>query len=292
MNRDKERYYCSCGKNYSRKDNLLRHISKTGCDTKIAKGKKRRPKQRQKELLIQLQKKDEQIKNAKDELVNARDEIAYLRDELSKLHEKLSTNRIGTINNNNNNSINISTGQIKKLLTEYSTGPALQTITDMSQLFDEDDELFLEDLAYDYRRKILHQTIGDCIVAVYKTADPKQQAIWNTDSSRLNYLIKHVIKQGSGNWIIDKKGLQVTAHIITPVLDYLKIKMGSYVPDTNDVKALRMKGNLLGIIKDINDGELAKKINKHIAGHFYMTDNVKKAISYKPKKKAGILGLE
>lgn len=228
------------------------------------------------ELLQLLRDKDEQLRQ-KDE------QIQKMYEEMKNMMVTSKPN-IGTINNNNNH-ISITTSQIRRLLPEYSTAPVLTEITDMSQVLNEDDDLFMEDIAYDYRKKILHQTLGDGIVSIYKTADPKQQTIWNTDTSRLNYLIKHAINNRKSGWIIDKKGLRVTEKIITPILNYLKTKMEEYEPRRNDPRSYQTKGFLLEIIMEINDGGLALKINKYIASHFYMTDTVKKTITYKNSSK-------
>ena len=263
-------YVCSCGKGYAQKSSVVRHQASSDCEG----------------MTVHCETKEDvkwrMMLKAKD------GEICYLREELSKTREELSRlktqNNIGTINNNNNNHISITTSQIRKLLPEYSTAPVLTEITDMSQVLNEDDDLFMEDIAYDHRKKILHQTLGDGIVRIYKTADPKQQTIWNTDTSRLNYLIKHAINNRKSGWMIDKKGLRVTEKIITPILSHLKAKMEEYEPRRNDPRSYQTKGFLLEIIMEINDGGLANRINKYIASHFYMTDTVKKNITYKNPK--------
>ena len=179
------------------------------------------------------------------------DEIAYLRSELGKYRKELAALKVPVTNTNtstntyNNNNVAITTSQIKRLLSCYSNAIPLNKITDISQVLDEDDELFLENIAYDQQKKILHKTLGDGIVNVYKTTDPKDQSIWNTDSSRLNYLIKHAINKKNSRWVIDKRGLQVTEKIIEPVLGYLKNKMCEYVPTIDKPRSFRSKGYLL-----------------------------------------------
>ena len=220
-----------------------------------------------------LKEKDAMIKHMKNELKRKDDMLAQLMEAGIKP-------TVGTLNNTDN-SIHITTGQIKNILTQHSTGPPLEKITDMSQVFNEDDDLFLEDIAYDYRQKILHKTLGDSLVAIYKTPDPKNQAVWNTDSSRLNYLIKHAVGRKKAGWMMDKKGVLVVTNIIAPVLDYLREKMNSYTPNMDIPKTFETKGVLLAITKEINDGTLAERINKHIANHFYMTEHARKMITHK-----------
>lgn len=277
----KRKYYCKCGKGYAQRSSLSRHRHSANCKVKVLSYVQNDiaftdiPS-----LIALLHEKDKQMRD-KDK------EIAYLRNELRTLIGNTAGTKpsVGTINNTNNtnNSINITTTQIRNILTECSTGPALTGITDMSLVFNEDDELFLEDIAYDHRHKILYRTIGDSIVNIYKTPNPMDQSVWNTDCNRLNYLIKHAIGKKKAGWIMDKMGLRVVEYVISPVLWYLKEKMNGYAPQRHSDKTLRVKADLLDITKDINDGTLAEKINKYIAGHFYMTDHIKKAITFKPE---------
>ena len=229
-----------------------------------------------------LQERDSTIQQLQEQVRDMKGELDEKNRAIAKLINNTNKPTVGTINNTNtDNSIHITTGQIKKLLTQYSTGPPLEKITDMSRVFNEDDDLFLEDIAYDHRQKILHKTLGDSLVAIYKTPDPKNQSVWNTDSSRLNYLIKHAIGRKKAGWMMDKKGVLVVTNIIAPVLDYLREKMNSYTPNMEIPKTFTVKGDLLAITKEINDGTLAERINKHIAGHFYMTEHARQLITYK-----------
>ena len=272
---DKRRYQCSCGKSYVQKSSLVRHKLKTNCLTWEEQLEERHK--------CELQAvRDEAAEVICKIRMDKDNEIAFLRGELSKYREELAALKPPTNNtiNNINNGVTITTAQIKRMLPDYSTANPLTTITDMSTVLNEDDELFMENIAYDHKKKILHETLGNGIVDVYKMADPKEQAIWNTDSSRLNYLIKHAITKKKSSWIIDKKGLHVTKRIIAPVLDYLRGKMDEYMPNSNNPNSFKIKGELLEAMREINDGELGKKINRYIASHLYMPDNVKKAITH------------
>ena len=234
------------------------------------------------QLIMMLRDRDRIIAEKETLIKTQQQQIREMHDEIKELIKKTSPGTsIGTLNNNTDNSIHITTGQIRNILTQHSTGPPLEKITDMSRVFNEDDDLFLEDIAYDHRQKILHKTLGDSLVAIYKTPDPKNQAVWNTDSSRLNYLIKHAIGRKKAGWMMDKKGVLVVTNIIAPVLDYLREKMNSYTPNMEVPKTFTVKGDLLAITKEINDGTLAERINKHIAGHFYMTEHARQLITYK-----------
>ena len=287
-----KRHFCHCGKMYAQRRSLKRHQRTSDCGLSVneysdvlASGDIRKILSllQQKDTVIQqrdatIQQKDIMIQQKDIMIQHMRADLKDKNKTISKLIDNSARPNIGTLNNDN--SIHISTGQIKNILTQHSTGPPLEKITDMSQVFNEDDELFLEDIAYDYRHKILHKTLGDSLVTIYKTADPKNQAVWNTDSSRLNYLIKHAVGRKKAGWMMDKKGVQVVANIIAPVLDYLRVKMNGYTPNMEIPKTFETKGVLLAITKEINDGTLAERINKYIANHFYMTEHNRMLITH------------
>ena len=277
-----KKYACHCGKLYSQKRSLRRHQRTANCNPVIGKYKALLESGNLTGVLMLLQERDSTIQQLQEQVRDMKGELDEKNRAIAKLINNTNKPTVGTINNTNtDNSIHITTGQIKKLLTQYSTGPPLEKITDMSRVFNEDDDLFLEDIAYDHRQKILHKTLGDSLVAIYKTPDPKNQSVWNTDSSRLNYLIKHAIGRKKAGWMMDKKGVLVVTNIIAPVLDYLREKMNSYTPNMEIPKTFTVKGDLLAITKEINDGTLAERINKHIAGHFYMTEHARQLITYK-----------
>ena len=236
-------------------------------------------------MISMLHDKDEIIKQ-KDAIIKAKDdEIRALTMKITKLATILA-DKAGdnSINTNSNNRITITTGQIMKLLPEYSTAAPLSRLTDMSQIFNEHADNFLMDIVYDHRHNILYESIGNSIIELYKKVNPQRQAIWTTDTSRQNYilLIENAIGKTKVNWITDKNGIHVKDKIIDPILVYLKAKLDNYVP-TKDQKSMEAKGVMLGVIKEINDGGLSRKINKYITSHFYMTDDVKKAITHKKK---------
>jgi hypothetical protein len=72
-----------------------------------------------------------------------------------------------------------------------------------------------------YKDKQLPQIISDCIVSHYKKLDPKDQAVWNTDMARFNYLICDVV-ENKDNWVVDKLGEKMKELIITPLAEEIR----------------------------------------------------------------------
>ncbi len=119
---------------------------------------------------------------------------------LEKENEKLEEiNRIlkeqsgKTINNTQNNTINI--GSINYVNENFKDAPPLEKITDfVINGIDTNDVSqhgkFIEDVIYHHKNKILHQLLGDHIVSLYKKTDLNKQSFHTTDTSRLNYVVR------------------------------------------------------------------------------------------------------
>lgn len=82
-----------------------------------------------------------------------------------------------------------------------------------------------KDLIFYYKKNKLDKYLGDFIVKHYKKDNPELQAMWNSDTERLNYFIRELyniknnqieLKDTNENqkidiqWIVDRKGLKMT----------------------------------------------------------------------------------
>lgn len=151
---------------------------------------------------------------------------------------------------------------------------------------DRDRKIF-ETSTYEYSggTKQLAEYITNLIVEIYKKGNPEDQSVWNSDSARLNFIIREVIKNtDKTKWHIDKKGVKVTRIIIDPILKNFKGVLENELQQSCDnMKKLkgfnmRMEGLRIErsskIIKEIDDGELGKAILKKMAGHFYLNKDI------------------
>lgn len=185
---------------------------------------------------------------------------------------------------NKTNTFNIS---VKNYIQQnYADAPHLLKLKDYSILEkqDEDDEYdFAKILRCHFDRKMLHHYLGDFIIKQYKKKDPTKRSIWNSDVSRLSYIIKELLANKKSCWSHDAKGEKTKGYIIEPLLEYIKEYCLTYImentPD-NDNKANYDKinniTNALGNIVDMIDKkELANDIVKYIAPHFSMDKQMK-----------------
>ena len=86
---------------------------------------------------------------------------------------------------------------------------------------DYDKEKFIEEITYQYYNKSLSNYLGDIIVKHYKKKDPEKQSIWNSDSTRLTYIVRELFTDDKIDWLVDKKGIKTTNYIITPFLKHI-----------------------------------------------------------------------
>ena len=168
----------------------------------------------------------------------------------------------------------------------YNNAPALKALKTYELLaIDDEDESFIDKLIFHYNHKLLHIFFGNFIVEQYKTDDPAQQSLWNSDVSRLTYIVKQLIANGKKEsiWINDPKGNKTKESIITPMLKYVH----KYIKDFIQKEASKIRllpqdeserlNNKLKILSDIitniSDNVLTEDIIKYMAPHFYLKNN-------------------
>lgn len=178
----------------------------------------------------------------------------------------------------------------------YKNAPALQSMTEdeISKIKHKPDEDIINCLIYHQRYKSLPRYIADIITEYYKKDDPSQQSMWNSDSSRLHYIIMLKLKNESNNWFRDKDGKHVVEAVIRPILQFIKKEIeqhfasqaeqfendfdydsdidsdSDYENENNtDFDKLVKNNKLLGsIVTDINTRHLEQKILKKMSPNF------------------------
>ena len=242
-----------CGNSYQNSGNLVRH--KTSCSEK----------HKLYDEVDELRK----IINQKDEM------ITTLKSE--NTHLKSIVNNSGSI-------IKTSMSTLAFVIKNYKEAPVLESVKDYTALnYEQDNIAITENLIYEHNHNKLHIYIGDFIIKTYKTENPTKQSIWNSDTSRLTYLIREIIANNKVDWKIDKKGIKTTQFIVDPVLEYINTQIKDYIQnfDINykldsareaENKMMKLK-SCTEIIKDIDDKILSEAILKYISPYFYLNKN-------------------
>lgn len=175
---------------------------------------------------------------------------------------------------------------IEYLTKHMSNAPALKPITDMSiiQKSEGDGQFEMSDIvAYHGKKNTLHEYIGNIIVAHYKNEnEPGKQSIWASDVARLSYVIRQNIDDNDV-WIEDKNGLKVKETVIIPLLEHISEELRHRIQEEQDnehettPEDMRRLWEISTVLQQIGTlkttkqiSKLAQRINRHIAGHFYL----------------------
>lgn len=289
-------YVCPfCNNEFSRRDSLKRHVNT--CKSKkqeeeISKSKynkvrsnARTKEKKFKDSFLQLQRelmeKEKTISTQGVTISKYEEQIHYFMEVLKISEENngksVSAFRYISENFNKADPLRAITFEefAKNNIIKYITNNNEKTI----------DENIVEDMIYCHRHKILHEYIGDVIVEIYKQIDPEDQSIWSTDQSRLKYVIRHSLDEGTTRWVADTNGVNTAKMLIEPLTNQIMKIINDYrvnycVASDNgeeydyDTQNRMMRDYVaIGEMEDeINDGKLQKKLLKYIATHLSTKD--------------------
>ena len=258
-------YVCdSCGGKFARINNLTRHYKtcpKAHNETQILKLK-----------LEQYEKSATQ----KEEFFNR--ELSHYKEEAS--YYKNLLNEAGGL-------VKKSVSALTYVVGNYDNAPCIQMIdVDNIEEFEKNNKKLAEDILSAYKHKTLSKYLGDFILSVYKKKIPHDQSIWNTDTSRLTYLIKELMLNESSNWVVDKQGIKTKTYLIDPLVGYLRKILENYQninpflncrPGSAEMDiGLENNKKILELIIDIDDGVIGKDILKYISPYLCFNDKLLK----------------
>ena len=254
-----------CDRLFSRPDTLSKHINT--CKNK--QKEENSSKDQIKELNAQLELFKTKNEHYMEENNHYKAEIKHQLEE-TNYYKQLLREAGGLVKK--------SVSSLTYIVDNYENAPALQTISlDEFKNLKDNEKKIVEEILSAYKHKTLDKYLGNYIIKLYKKDDPKVQSIWNTDDSRLTYLIKELLSNQSSNWIIDKKGIKTKEYLIDPLLDCIKKLLISYqqnliIPNLkqNSVEVefiLENNKKIRELVDDIDDGVISKDILKHISTH-------------------------
>lgn len=282
------KYICEgCERNFNDSGNLSRH-------KKICKGKPVTVEA----LQLQLNEKDKIINEMKYKFEHEKDKIIIenLKNQIQELKEdkkdyKGFVNGAGDI-------VKTSVSAMNVAMKRFKNAPALKEIDDYSIIHEDEDEPFEDILIRKHRKNKLDKYLAEKIILLYKKEDPEEQATWNTDISRSNYLIHEEIvnndskkdtdedtdedtdkdtnedtnedtdedtdeekeeKQVQLIWVRDQKGRLFKKRIVLPLLGYVRGK----IKNKMDQITKQIKKNPKNITKlALKQGYIGEIINK------------------------------
>jgi len=281
-----------CNNIYANAGNLAKH--RAICSEKKKLIDEYTNKQKENELLI-CELKEKLIQ--KDTLIATKDnliatEIAR-RDDLVKSKDETililttETKNLKTILSSTGTLVEKSMSTLNFINTHYNEAPALEYVTDVPSLhLDLAEDKVASRIMTKYQNGTLVSFIGNLIIKNYKKKNPKDQSIWNSDNDRLTYMIRTIIseKNKHNQWEVDKKGVNTTAYVITPILDYIKRQLKNFIQTCDVGKRSDTTEKVLNItykietaykiIVSIKNKVLSDDILKYIAPRLYIVKDV------------------
>ena len=249
-----------CNREFTRSNNLGRHLK--SCSTKIHMNIEHTNKNKENSYINKIELLNSKVTQYEKDYKSKEDEVEYYKNLLMEAGGLVKK------------SVSALTYSVKN----YDDAPHIKSI-DIEKIgtFENTTKQIVEDILSAYKHKTLNKYLGEIIVKLYKKDDPKSQSIWNTDDTRLTYLIKELFNNKSSNWIVDKKGIKTVEYLIVPLLSHIKTLIISYqktfmMPTLNQnaieiEMMLENSRKIIGVINDIDDGFLAKDVLKYISSH-------------------------
>lgn len=282
----------SCGDSFVRKDSLKRHTYR--CFKTREKEKDIKAQLELKRYKDELLKKEEELVRKNRELKRALDERERALDDKEKalddkdeqihyykqildLTDSKKSHGMSAFNYIN---ANYTDAEPLKALSyeEFADANEIQYINDDKSVSYEDK--LAQDLIYSHRHKLLGKYIGQVIVSLYYKDDPKKQSLWNTDISRLKYVVR-CDGERRNRWAADLNGDYTKDKLIEPVMKKVKHIMMTYrrkyCDDDEDEDNMsfneygqKMQDSLavLEILNGIDNEKTQKEVLKYIAPYF------------------------
>ena len=279
------KYNCPyCENIYSTASNLARH-KRTCTDKKDTETK----------YNSELDKKEQEIQHIKEQYEK---ETAHLKElhekdiqKTQELNKKLEDDvkYLKSLINNAGAVIKTSVSALAYVAQNYDEAPVLKKLKDYSYIKeieldedDSDDDEFdlIEILIYQNIKETIQEYLGNIIVDAYKKKDPTKQSIWNSDTTRLTYIIRDLINK-KPDWTVDKKGIKTIKYVIDPLLKYIREQVAEYVLENGAEKYINLSEFMLNkhaeklnscgqIMVSIDNKSLSKLVLRYIAPHFYL----------------------
>jgi hypothetical protein len=152
--------------------------------------------------------------------------------------------------------------------TTYFNAPILAPMPDYLPIKDYCGDLPVGKVIADlYDDGNLVKYLGKILIQYYKKNDPEEQSFWNSDCSRLTYLIRTIVGE-KPEWIGDKRGVQLKEHIIKPLLEFIEKEVNELVYNSKYKKTVETLNSCSRLMLDIKNSVISDELLRYLAPHF------------------------
>lgn len=240
-----------CNNVYSNSSSLARHKKACGVKQEIIKEKE----------------KDDMINNNELNTLKKENERLQKQNEIYEKQLETFTELLKTKMNPTN------VNNLTYIINNYDSAPQLKKLESYKQIHNAKTVSLVDLIILYYEQNTLCKFIGDFLIGSYLKKNDDDQSMWNTDTSRLTYIVNELQESGKIKWVMDKKGIKVKEYVIMPLLEYLLDELTKYV-DKNSKKSETGIVNKLSTITNIypliKKEILADDIVRYIAPYFYL----------------------
>jgi hypothetical protein len=257
------KFVCSnCGNNFTTKNALSRHINHRCVKNQVIK--------QNIDLVSDLKRQNEYLLKRNADLTDDKEYLKTLVEGAGHIVlDALATTK---------SSINT----LNYIAETFVNAPLLKPIQDYTVITnDNDDREAAIVLSERYKDGTLIKYLGELLVAQYKKQNPEEQSLWNSDCSRLSYIIRTVVGN-KPSWIADKKGVQLKECVINPLLSHINNELVNFIykPKKIDKNNINIYPLCIDLVKDIRSSIIGDDLLKFLAPHFQIKrEKLKKIIT-------------
>ncbi len=248
-----------------------------------------------------------ELKYTKRKLENTVNELDITKKELellkTKMMQKMETQieYLYDTHKNSASTLDKSMDALTFLMTHRKNAPELRKLTHKKaqELLTNEAKLYTH-LLHHNEEKTLDQYIGEIILTHVKKNNPDEQSVWNSDVSRLTFLIREIVDE-SPTWLRDPKGAAFNEKIIVPIINVIKTYLEKCLHSTNPDKVsldtdsenesdneseksesehdkMRRTGRILDTIETLKSKTYKKSLSEYVASHIplHKPDKIKK----------------
>jgi hypothetical protein len=266
--RDEFKFIClNCNGNFTTRQALSRH-KKNSCSQN----------QKNDDLVTKLNEELKELKKRNDELENNKE---YLKNEelkelkeLKKRNDELENDKEYLKNTTSDAicAVKYSSVALKFVTENYSNAPLLKAMPDYLAIKKDCGGRDLARVYCEfYRDGTLVRYLAQFFLDHYKKTKPEEQSFWNTDCSRLSYVICTIV-DNQASWVTDKKGVELKKHIIKPLFDHIEKELYGFLKNPENLKHTSLINSCTSLIQDIQSSVISDELLRYLAPHFQISN--------------------